>query len=139
MVTATGTACRAGKRTANIGLRWQGLTAAEQGATLLNYAPVTGFSRDADGFLDGVAGFLFLKQFTDQIITIGLGFGELLFQLRNRRLQILGLGALTLVGVFMGFQGVRNDERAASWARYGMIANGLVLLAIAALEIKSRM
>src|SRR5262247_4488193 len=29
-------------------------TAAEQGATLLNYAPVTGFSRDSDGFLDGV-------------------------------------------------------------------------------------
>jgi glycerol-3-phosphate dehydrogenase len=29
-------------------------TAAEQGATLLNYAPVTGFSRDADGFIDGV-------------------------------------------------------------------------------------
>ncbi len=30
-------------------------TAAEQGATLLNYAPVTGLSRDADGFVDGVA------------------------------------------------------------------------------------
>ncbi len=29
-------------------------TAAEQGAALLNYAPVTGFSRDTDGFLDGV-------------------------------------------------------------------------------------
>jgi len=29
-------------------------TAAEQGATLLNYAPVTGFSRDTDGFIDGV-------------------------------------------------------------------------------------
>jgi glycerol-3-phosphate dehydrogenase len=29
-------------------------TAAEQGATLLNYAPVTGFTRDADGFVDGV-------------------------------------------------------------------------------------
>jgi glycerol-3-phosphate dehydrogenase len=29
-------------------------TAAEQGAALLNYAPVIGFSRDADGFLDGV-------------------------------------------------------------------------------------
>src|SRR5438445_297251 len=29
-------------------------TAAEQGATLLNYAPVNGFTRDADGFLDGV-------------------------------------------------------------------------------------
>jgi glycerol-3-phosphate dehydrogenase len=30
-------------------------TAAEQGATLLNYAPVTGVLRDADGFVDGVA------------------------------------------------------------------------------------
>jgi glycerol-3-phosphate dehydrogenase len=29
-------------------------TAAEQGATLLNYAPVTGLERDADGFVDGV-------------------------------------------------------------------------------------
>lgn len=29
-------------------------TAAEQGATLLNYAPVTGFTRGDDGFLDGV-------------------------------------------------------------------------------------
>jgi glycerol-3-phosphate dehydrogenase len=29
-------------------------TAAEQGAALLNYAPVTGLTRDADGFLDGV-------------------------------------------------------------------------------------
>ncbi|HEV8524526.1 MAG TPA: glycerol-3-phosphate dehydrogenase/oxidase [Terriglobales bacterium] len=29
-------------------------TAAEQDATLLNYAPVTGFSRDAEGFIDGV-------------------------------------------------------------------------------------
>lgn len=29
-------------------------TAAEQGATLLNYAQVTGFSRDTDGFIDGV-------------------------------------------------------------------------------------
>ncbi|HKA54807.1 MAG TPA: glycerol-3-phosphate dehydrogenase/oxidase [Candidatus Binatia bacterium] len=29
-------------------------TAAEQGATLLNYTPVTDFSRDADGFIDGV-------------------------------------------------------------------------------------
>src|SRR5258705_13197618 len=29
-------------------------TAAEQGATLLNYAPVTGFTRDSEGFLDGV-------------------------------------------------------------------------------------
>lgn len=29
-------------------------TAAEQGATLLNYAPVTAFTRDSDGFLDGV-------------------------------------------------------------------------------------
>ena len=30
-------------------------TAAEQGAALLNYAPVTGFSKDADGFLNGVS------------------------------------------------------------------------------------
>ena len=29
-------------------------TAAEQGATLLNYAPVTGLTRAADGFVDGV-------------------------------------------------------------------------------------
>jgi glycerol-3-phosphate dehydrogenase len=29
-------------------------TAAEQGATLLNYAPVTGLTRSEDGFLDGV-------------------------------------------------------------------------------------
>lgn len=29
-------------------------TAAEQGATLVNYTQVTGFSRDEDGFLDGV-------------------------------------------------------------------------------------
>ena len=29
-------------------------TAAEQGATLLNYAPVTALTRDADGFVDGV-------------------------------------------------------------------------------------
>jgi glycerol-3-phosphate dehydrogenase len=29
-------------------------TAAEQGATLLNYVPVTGLTRDADGFVDGV-------------------------------------------------------------------------------------
>jgi glycerol-3-phosphate dehydrogenase len=29
-------------------------TAAEQGATLLNHAPVTGFSRDAEGYIDGV-------------------------------------------------------------------------------------
>ncbi len=29
-------------------------TAAEQGATLLNYAPVTGLSRDGEGFIDGV-------------------------------------------------------------------------------------
>lgn len=29
-------------------------TAAEQGATLMNYAKVVGFSRDKDGFLDGV-------------------------------------------------------------------------------------
>jgi glycerol-3-phosphate dehydrogenase len=29
-------------------------TAFEQGATLLNYAPVTGVSKDADGFVDGV-------------------------------------------------------------------------------------
>jgi len=29
-------------------------TAAEQGAALLNYAPVTALTRDADGFLDGV-------------------------------------------------------------------------------------
>jgi glycerol-3-phosphate dehydrogenase len=29
-------------------------TAAEQGATLLNYVPVTGFSFDAEGFIDGV-------------------------------------------------------------------------------------
>jgi glycerol-3-phosphate dehydrogenase len=29
-------------------------TAVEQGATLLNYAHVTGFSRDTDGFIDGV-------------------------------------------------------------------------------------
>src|ERR1051325_4374764 len=29
-------------------------TAAEQGATLLNYAPVTGFSKNRDGHLDGV-------------------------------------------------------------------------------------
>jgi glycerol-3-phosphate dehydrogenase len=29
-------------------------TAAEQGATLLNYAPVTGLTRDADGFVNGV-------------------------------------------------------------------------------------
>lgn len=29
-------------------------TAAEQGATLVNYAQVTGFSQDEDGFLDGV-------------------------------------------------------------------------------------
>lgn len=29
-------------------------TAAEQGAALLNYAPVTGFTRDEDGFVDGV-------------------------------------------------------------------------------------
>ena len=29
-------------------------TAAEQGATLLNYAPVTGLTRDAEGFVDGV-------------------------------------------------------------------------------------
>jgi glycerol-3-phosphate dehydrogenase len=29
-------------------------TAAEQGATLLNYAQVTGFTKDAEGFLDGV-------------------------------------------------------------------------------------
>lgn len=29
-------------------------TAAEQGATLLNYAPVTALSRDAEGFVDGV-------------------------------------------------------------------------------------
>jgi glycerol-3-phosphate dehydrogenase len=29
-------------------------TAAEQGATLLNYAPVTGFTRDSYGFIDGV-------------------------------------------------------------------------------------
>ncbi len=29
-------------------------TAAEQGATLVNYVQVTGFSRDSDGFLDGV-------------------------------------------------------------------------------------
>jgi len=29
-------------------------TAAEQGATLLNYVQVTGFSRDEDGFVDGV-------------------------------------------------------------------------------------
>ncbi len=30
------------------------LTAAAQGATLLNYAPVTGFTRDDDGFVNGV-------------------------------------------------------------------------------------
>jgi glycerol-3-phosphate dehydrogenase len=30
-------------------------TAAEQGATLVNYAKVTGFSKDGDGFLDGVS------------------------------------------------------------------------------------
>src|SRR5882672_3934898 len=30
-------------------------TAAEQGATLLNYAPVTALSRDTDGFIDGVS------------------------------------------------------------------------------------
>ncbi len=30
------------------------MTAAEQGATLLNYASVTGFTRDADGFVNGV-------------------------------------------------------------------------------------
>jgi len=30
------------------------LTAAEHGATLLNYAPVTGFTRGADSFVDGV-------------------------------------------------------------------------------------
>jgi glycerol-3-phosphate dehydrogenase len=29
-------------------------TAAEQGATLLNYAPVTALTKDADGFIDGV-------------------------------------------------------------------------------------
>jgi len=29
-------------------------TAAEQGASLLNYAPVTGFTRDDEGFVDGV-------------------------------------------------------------------------------------
>ena len=29
-------------------------TAAEQGATLLNYARVTGFTQEPDGFLDGV-------------------------------------------------------------------------------------
>ena len=29
-------------------------TAAEQGATLVNYAPVTGLTRDADGYVDGV-------------------------------------------------------------------------------------
>jgi glycerol-3-phosphate dehydrogenase len=29
-------------------------TAFEQGATLLNYAPVTGFTRDGEGFVDGV-------------------------------------------------------------------------------------
>src|SRR2546428_9859813 len=29
-------------------------TAAEQGAALLNYAPVTAFTRDPDGFVDGV-------------------------------------------------------------------------------------
>ncbi|MGH7785501.1 MAG: glycerol-3-phosphate dehydrogenase/oxidase [Candidatus Binatia bacterium] len=29
------------------------VTAAEQGATLLNYAPVTGLTRDAEGFVDG--------------------------------------------------------------------------------------
>lgn len=31
-------------------------TAAEQGAALLNYAPVTALTKDADGFIDGVTG-----------------------------------------------------------------------------------
>jgi hypothetical protein len=54
------------------------------------------------------------------------------------RNQALGYAAFALVGAFMGLQGIRNDERTRTWAKYGMFANLIALLVVAALEAKAR-
>jgi hypothetical protein len=63
------------------------------------------------------------------------GFQGMKFGDRN---QVLGYAAFALVGAYMGLQGIRNDERARAWAKYGMFANLLALLVVVALEAKAR-